>query len=152
MEHNTSKLHILNVQTSSYTRSPYQLLTFAQQQQQQSSGQQQQQHQHSNALLIVGDDFGYSDIGALGNQISTPNLDALKWILNQLRLTNNIQNYRHILLSNALLVQSKRSSTSTSRKDNILLYFLFMSSPALDFGFIFLALQKLDTAPIRSMA
>jgi arylsulfatase A-like enzyme len=27
--------------------------------------------------LIVGDDFGYSDIGAFGSQISTPNLDAL---------------------------------------------------------------------------
>ena len=78
MEHNTSKLHILNVvQISSFTRSPYQPLTFAQQQQPQSSGQQQQQHQHPNTLFIVGDDFGYSDIGALGNQISTPNLDAL---------------------------------------------------------------------------
>jgi arylsulfatase A-like enzyme len=30
-----------------------------------------------NILLIVGDDFGYSDIGAFGSQISTPNLDAL---------------------------------------------------------------------------
>jgi arylsulfatase A-like enzyme len=30
-----------------------------------------------NVLLIVGDDFGWSDIGAFGSQISTPNLDAL---------------------------------------------------------------------------
>lgn len=81
MEHNTSKLHILNVQTSSYTRSPYQLLTFAQQQQPQSSGQQQQQHQHPNMLLIVGDDFGHSEIRAFGafrSQISTPKLDAFE--------------------------------------------------------------------------
>jgi hypothetical protein len=79
VEHNTSKLHVLNVvQTSSYTRTPYQLLTFAKQQQPQSLGQQQQQHQHPNMLLIVGDDFGYSDIGALCNQISIPNLDTLK--------------------------------------------------------------------------
>ena len=27
--------------------------------------------------MIVGDDFGFSDIGAFGSQISTPNLDAL---------------------------------------------------------------------------
>jgi arylsulfatase A-like enzyme len=30
-----------------------------------------------NILLIVGDDFGYSDIHAFGSEISTPNLDAL---------------------------------------------------------------------------
>lgn len=30
-----------------------------------------------NILMIVGDDFGYSDIGAFGGEISTPNLDAL---------------------------------------------------------------------------
>ena len=30
-----------------------------------------------NFLLIMGDDLGYSDIGAFGSEISTPNLDAL---------------------------------------------------------------------------
>ena len=30
-----------------------------------------------NILMIVGDDFGYSDIGAFGGEISTPNLDTL---------------------------------------------------------------------------
>ena len=30
-----------------------------------------------NFLVIVGDDFGYSDIGAFGSEISTPNLDAI---------------------------------------------------------------------------
>ena len=30
-----------------------------------------------NFLVLVGDDFGYSDIGAFGSEISTPNLDAL---------------------------------------------------------------------------
>ena len=30
-----------------------------------------------NFLVIVGDDFGYSDIGAFGSEISTPNLDAM---------------------------------------------------------------------------
>ncbi len=42
--------------------------------------QQQTSHlhqQHPNILLIVGDDFGYSDIGSFGSVISTPNLDAL---------------------------------------------------------------------------
>jgi arylsulfatase A-like enzyme len=34
-------------------------------------------HQRPNILLIVGDDFGWSDISAFGSQISTPNLDAL---------------------------------------------------------------------------
>jgi len=30
-----------------------------------------------NILLIVADDMGYSDIGAFGGEIKTPNLDAL---------------------------------------------------------------------------
>ena len=30
-----------------------------------------------NILYIVADDLGFSDIGALGGEISTPNLDAL---------------------------------------------------------------------------
>lgn len=30
-----------------------------------------------NILMILGDDFGYSDIGAFGGEIATPNLDAL---------------------------------------------------------------------------
>jgi arylsulfatase len=62
---------------------PYQT-AFAQTQQQQqqqqlsSSAQLQQQHQRPpNILLIVGDDFGYSDIASFGSVISTPNLDAL---------------------------------------------------------------------------
>ena len=33
--------------------------------------------QRPNILLIVADDLGYSDIGAFGGEISTPNLDAL---------------------------------------------------------------------------
>jgi arylsulfatase len=49
---------------------------FAQGQQQQSSSGQQQQNR-PNILLIVGDDFGYSDIGAFGSEVSTPNLDQL---------------------------------------------------------------------------
>lgn len=32
---------------------------------------------HPNILLIIGDDFGYSDIGSFGSEISTPNLDAI---------------------------------------------------------------------------
>jgi arylsulfatase A-like enzyme len=30
-----------------------------------------------NILVMMGDDFGYSDIGSFGSEISTPNLDAL---------------------------------------------------------------------------
>jgi len=30
-----------------------------------------------NFLIIVADDLGYSDIGAFGGEIDTPNLDAL---------------------------------------------------------------------------
>ena len=35
------------------------------------------QDQRPNIMLIVGDDFGWSDIGAFGSEISTPNLDQL---------------------------------------------------------------------------
>ena len=35
------------------------------------------QDKRPNILLIVGDDFGWSDIGAFGAEISTPNLDQL---------------------------------------------------------------------------
>jgi len=31
-----------------------------------------------NVLLIVADDLGFSDLGAFGGEISTPNLDALE--------------------------------------------------------------------------
>ena len=30
-----------------------------------------------NILVIVGDDFGYADIGSFGSEISAPNLDSL---------------------------------------------------------------------------
>jgi arylsulfatase A-like enzyme len=40
-------------------------------------GSAAQDQQRLNILLIVGDDFGFSDIGAFGSEISTPNLDAL---------------------------------------------------------------------------
>ena len=39
-----------------------------------------------NILLIVGDDVGYSDLGAYGGEIETPNLDALA--KNGLQMTN----------------------------------------------------------------
>jgi arylsulfatase len=35
------------------------------------------QDERPNIMLIVGDDFGWSDIGAFGAEISTPNLDQL---------------------------------------------------------------------------
>ena len=33
--------------------------------------------QKPNFLVIMGDDFGYSDIGSFGSEISTLNLDAI---------------------------------------------------------------------------
>jgi arylsulfatase len=35
------------------------------------------QDNRPNILLIIGDDFGFSDIGSFGSEISTPNLDIL---------------------------------------------------------------------------
>lgn len=35
------------------------------------------QDNRPNILLIIGDDFGFSDIGSFGSEISTPNLDKL---------------------------------------------------------------------------
>lgn len=35
------------------------------------------QDNRPNILLIIGDDFGFSDIGSFGSEISTPNLDNL---------------------------------------------------------------------------
>jgi len=39
-----------------------------------------------NVLLIVADDLGYSDLGAFGGEIDTPNLDALA--MSGVRMTN----------------------------------------------------------------
>ena len=36
-----------------------------------------QQDNRPNILLIIGDDFGFSDIGSFGSEVSTPNLDSL---------------------------------------------------------------------------
>jgi arylsulfatase A-like enzyme len=41
------------------------------------SAQPTAEDQRPNILMIVGDDFGWSDIGAFGAEISTPNLDQL---------------------------------------------------------------------------
>lgn len=38
---------------------------------------QSQKSDHPNILVIMGDDFGFSDIGSFGSEISTPNLDQL---------------------------------------------------------------------------
>jgi arylsulfatase len=39
-----------------------------------------------NFLFIVADDLGYSDLGAFGGEIRTPNLDKLAY--NGVRMTN----------------------------------------------------------------
>jgi arylsulfatase A-like enzyme len=36
------------------------------------------QDKRPNILLIIGDDFGFSDIGSFGSEILTPNLDILE--------------------------------------------------------------------------
>ncbi|MDB4788703.1 sulfatase-like hydrolase/transferase, partial [Akkermansiaceae bacterium] len=41
---------------------------------------------HPDILIILADDLGYSDVGAYGSEIKTPNLDALA--NNGLRFTN----------------------------------------------------------------
>ncbi|MEP4051048.1 MAG: arylsulfatase [Litorimonas sp.] len=54
-----------------------------------SSGEQsadQKAPTRPNVLLIVADDLGYSDLGAFGGEIDTPNLDALA--MKGVRLTN----------------------------------------------------------------
>jgi arylsulfatase len=44
------------------------------------------QEQRPNILLIIADDLGYTDLGAYGGEIPTPNLDALAYA--GVRLTN----------------------------------------------------------------
>ena len=41
------------------------------------SGNAAAQQEKPNILLVVVDDMGYSDIGALGSEIATPTIDAL---------------------------------------------------------------------------
>ena len=41
---------------------------------------------HPDILIILADDLGYSDVGAYGSEIKTPNLDALA--NNGIRFTN----------------------------------------------------------------
>jgi hypothetical protein len=45
--------------------------------QQSSTGSSSQNSNRPNILVIMGDDFGFSDIGSFGSEISTPNLDQL---------------------------------------------------------------------------
>lgn len=33
--------------------------------------------QHSNFLVILADDMGFSDVGPYGGEIATPNIDSL---------------------------------------------------------------------------
>ena len=35
------------------------------------------QEKRPNILLIIGDDMGFSDVGAFGSEVATPNIDAL---------------------------------------------------------------------------
>ena len=41
-----------------------------------------------NFLLIVADDLGFSDVGAFGGEIRTPNIDSLAYSAGGLRMTN----------------------------------------------------------------
>jgi arylsulfatase len=38
-----------------------------------------EQSRRPNIVIILGDDMGFSDIGAFGGEINTPNLDSLAW-------------------------------------------------------------------------
>jgi arylsulfatase len=50
------------------------------------AGREPERPERPNFLIIVADDIGYSDIGAFGGEIPTPNLDRLA--LNGVRLTD----------------------------------------------------------------
>ena len=58
--------------TLSLTATPS-MLNFAYSQPAGGEGEQKR----PNILLIMGDDFGFSDIGSFGSEISTPNLDSI---------------------------------------------------------------------------
>lgn len=49
----------------------------------------QKNEQKPNIVLIMGDDIGFSDIGAFGGEIETPNIDRLadQGILLQISIT-----------------------------------------------------------------
>ena len=68
----------------------------------QSSAQAQAADTRPNILLIVADDLGYSDLGAFGSEIKTPNLDAIAQkgrILGNFYVTPTCSPTRSILLS-----------------------------------------------------
>jgi arylsulfatase len=65
------------IKSSSYTSPNLYQHAFAQSPTTSAGGGGAAQGQRPNFLLIMGDDLGYSDIGAFGSETSTPNLDAL---------------------------------------------------------------------------
>jgi hypothetical protein len=55
----------------------------------------QGQQQRPNILVIMGDNFGFSDIRSFGSEISTPNLDTLAKAL----VLHMLLNYSNYILS-----------------------------------------------------
>ena len=61
-----------------------------------------------NFLVIVADDLGFSDIGAFGGEIATPNLDALA--IAGLRLTGSAEQPTSAVFSEPAMSQEQALS------------------------------------------
>ncbi|MGN5519066.1 sulfatase-like hydrolase/transferase [Halopseudomonas sp. Lyrl_26] len=74
-----------------------------------------------NILLIMADDLGYSDIGATGSEINTPNLDELAregMMLSNLRVAPNCSPTRAMLMSGAPAHQAGLGAMAEALLDN----------------------------------
>ena len=49
----------------------------------------EQKHSKPNVILVIVDDMGFSDLGAYGSEINTPNIDIYVQSLKSIRLIAN---------------------------------------------------------------
>ena len=106
-----------------------------------------------NILLIVADDLGFTDIGAFGGEISTPNLDrlALEGLrLNNLHAASYCRPARLMLMSGAGAVAANQPMPESHRGGALSLNYATIAELLQDAGYATYVTGKWDLGDIES--